>query len=376
MLTKFRIESFGSLEYRFNEIILRTRDETKDFLKNEDLLKNYEADIKKIWDGPEDPASILNLRLPCLLQLEYTYKCNLYCKYCYSASSLTRKELMSFDKFKYITNLIDNEDIFEVHVLGGEPFLFPEYLKYLLENLHGKFITIATNGTLINETHCKWITNSPSHVNIGVGIDGHTEYIHNSTRGDFIKICKTLDLLNTYDTPIQVTTCITRYNYDKIEDMLKFLIAHNVSSVQIIPVAVSHLPRSIVSELEISSVYHFVTENLPRLIKAYKDQIFIDSSFPLSIPRQSKKEDETLLYGPCTAGVATAAINPQSELIPCPASYTAPSVRITNSIETAFRQLKKELRKRGRKIIERDEVTAIQQCCNLFGYGQAFSTFR
>jgi len=277
---------------------------------------------------------------------------------------------MKFGEYRRIIDRIDQEDICELHILGGEPLLFPKYVKYVLNNVHEKFVTIATNGTLMTEEICKWIVDSASHASIGIGIDGHNEYVHNAVRGGFNKICDALKLLNEYSIPILATTCVTRYNCDKIEDILNFLVRHNVSGVQIIPVETSHLPKHIADELDIRDSYSEIIPELIRTVNAYQDRINIDLSFSLHVLEPRKEVDGIITYGPCAAGIIRAYINPRSELALCPATPYAHAVRITNTIEQAFKSLKKKLEKSGRVVSLKNDKLSIQKCCELFEYGQ------
>lgn len=369
-MPSFRIETFGSFEYDFDEITLRDRRETLEFLEKDNLLQKYRMDFEKLWAKKESNVSLFNLRLPALIQLDYTYKCNLSCKYCYSASSPSRTELMKIGEFKRIIRLIDREDIFELHILGGEPLLFPKYVKYALNNIHKKIVTIASNGTLITEDICKWIMDSSSLVSIGIGIDGHDEYTHNAVRGGFNKMCNALELLHKYGIQILATTCVTRHNYEKLEDILRFLLRHNVSGVQIIPVETSHLPTDVASELDIRNLYFEIVPELIRLVNAYKDRINIDVSFSLPFLEPRGEVAETITYGPCAAGIVRAYINPRGELALCPVTPFTPTARITHSIEESFKCLKKKLKKSGRGISLKKGKLSIQKCCELFGYGQ------
>ncbi len=370
-MNKFRIEVFGSIEYKFSEIILRTREETIKFLEDYTIENKYEIDVRRLWCKPEEKITLLDLRLPVLLQLEYTYACNLSCKYCYAASSPERKETMNFDKFRYLIKLIDTEDIFDIHVLGGEPFLMPQYIKYLLENLQNKFITIATNGTLVVEEFCRWIINSKNKVVISIGVDGHTKDTHNATRGGFDRVCETLKCLTDKGIPIQVTTCVTPYNYDKLEELVNFLMKYNVFCIQILPVETSHLPKKLAFALDISNLYSNITKKLEKLIRKYNDKIAIDVSFSLPYPEEKKKKGNNIIkYGPCMAGITKAVINPMCQMGPCPATRKAPKVKISSSLEHAFQCLKDELRKGGVKTIYYGDELRTQKCCDLFGFGQ------
>lgn len=371
-MNNFRIETFGSTEYKFGEIIIRTRYETIKFLRLHNIERKYKAVLTNLWKQVAPRASLLNLRLPVLLQLEYTYRCTLNCKYCCAASSPKRREIMDFDKFKHIIDLINAEDIFQVHVLGGEPFLMPNYIRYLLENLHNKSVYISTNGTIINEKVIEWISNSKNNVEIIVGIDGHTAYIHNAVRGGFNKTCKTLTLLRNNGIPVHATTCITSYNYNRLGELVIFLIESNVSSVQFLPVGVAHLDKKIADELDTRNFKEYIARSLRTILSKYNDKITINISFSLPDFRRSEKNGNAIGYGPCMAGVTKCAINPMCEMTPCPAIRNAPKVKVSSSIEQSYYHLKEELRKRSVVAIHNKKELRTPVLCEFFGFGSCY----
>ena len=369
----FRIERFGSCCNDSGNIILRNRKETSDFLDENGLWNDkYKKEVKELWKDKEGKISLMNLRLPCALELEYIYKCNLRCKYCYAYSSPFRNETIPFDNFKRLIKSIDRSDVFDVYVLGGEPCILPNYLEYLLNNLHNKFIIIVSNLTLINKKICEYVRNSHNHVEFCVTIDGAEKDIHNSTRGLFDKVCRGLDFLREYSIPIRVNSCVTPYNFDKLEDILKFLIPYNIVTIKFSPVGTNHLPREIVNELDISKNYKGLMEHLFELQTRYRHRINIDMAFDseMNLNFDRSNEMNTVIYGLCTAGVIKAGIDINGEIVPCVSTSSKIKIPFKGSFEDAFETLKLEILKSGRKIIEQNNMLRVQNCCQIIGYGK------
>jgi sulfatase maturation enzyme AslB (radical SAM superfamily) len=279
---------------------------------------------------------------------------------------------MAFDKFKGLIDSIDRSDVFDVYVLGGEPCILPNYLEYLLNNLHNKFIIIVSNLTLVNEKICNLVGNSPNHVEFCATIDGAEKDIHNSTRGLFDKVCRGLDFLREYSIPIRVNSCVTPYNLDKLEDIIKFLIPYNIVTIKFSPVGTNHLAREIVNELDISKNYRELTEHLFELQTKYRQKVNIDIAFDSEMNLNFDRGIKTnkVIYGPCTAGVIKAGININGEIVPCVSTSSKIKIPFNGSFEDAFETLKLEISKSGRKIIEQDNVLRIQNCCQVIGYGK------
>lgn len=359
MVKNFRIEEFGSSEYMSGDIILRNREETLEFLEKMDLHDNYKVDIEKFWDGSEE-VSITNLRLPFELLLEYTYKCPLRCKYCYSSSGPERREIMPYEDFQKLIYKISQEEIFELFVCGGEPFWDHKYIKYLLENVEDKSIIISTNGILLDEECCKWIKSSKNKIIISLGIDGHNAEIHNSTRGGFEKMCNALSLLNKYEIPIVATTCVTDYSFEHLDKIAEFLISNNVKSVQLLKCQTKHLPAGLQKELELSANNEIIIEKITNVVEMYKEKINFVLSFRLPITSVPNMADDIMYYGPCTAGITRACVNAKGKLVPCTAAIY-PEQDIDDSIGEAYLNLKMLINKN--RVSYSDKKIILTQCC-------------
>lgn len=77
--------------------------------------------------------------------------CNYKCEHCFahfdSQKLLTEKEWE-----KIVDNCIENTDVEEFNIAGGEPLLYKDLMK-LVRYIHkkGKLISIITNGSLISD---------------------------------------------------------------------------------------------------------------------------------------------------------------------------------------------------------------------------------
>lgn len=370
----FRIERFGGCLCEGEEIVLFNREETKDFLREHNILSKYERQIKKLWKGEQERVSLLNLRLPIALELEYTYKCNLRCKYCYAFSSPQRNEIMPFKIFQEIINSINKSSIFEVYVFGGEPLILPKYLKYLLSNLSNKYIGIVSNITLLDENICEIVKSSPNQIEFTVDVDGHEASIHNYTRGGFKQVCRGLELLDKYKIPIRINTCVSPANYDKLEEIIEFLLPYKITAIKFSPIGIEHLPLNVADELDISDYHLQVIKELMRLKEKYRKVVNIgiafDSDFNMSSLHPPKGNE--IVYGPCTAGIIKAGITVDQKLVPCVSIPSKVSVSLNTpfDFETSFRLLKEKLSDYNRRIVEKNGVLRIQNCCELLGYGK------
>ena len=161
-----------------------------------------------------------------------THDCNLNCIYCYQKHD---KAKMSLDTaIKCIDWVFDNVplnmDGIEIDFIGGEPLLEFELIKkivaYTCDNKRSKdykkFIFFATtNGTLLDDSMKKWLTDHKNCFCLGLSLDG-TRGTHNFNRSnsfDHIDI----DYFRTMwpEQPVKMT--LSEYSLYHLAENVKYL---------------------------------------------------------------------------------------------------------------------------------------------------------
>lgn len=102
---------------------------------------------------------IANKQSVALLQLQYSYRCNMHCKHC-AIEEFKKKggrTLNSFD-VKYIADQADAMGLASICLSGGEPLIFPD-LEEVIDAIGPQRFTLSmdTNGYLLNEEKIKWL---------------------------------------------------------------------------------------------------------------------------------------------------------------------------------------------------------------------------
>lgn len=135
-------------------------------------------------------------------------KCNMNCMYCNVDKQSTRK--LSNDDFdKYYATL--DADNFEFDIFGGEPFLFLNEVKYIINILSNdprcSKINITTNGTIVHRDIISIANNSK--VNLTLSCDGIYQMEH---RGQIPAIDFYKSLINQVHCMIHPNDLITDYS--------------------------------------------------------------------------------------------------------------------------------------------------------------------
>ena len=172
-----------------------------------------------------------NSEFPNLISvnLHITPACNYGYKFCF-AHFASSKNLLRFNDWSKIIQLLKNHGTRKVAFVGGEPLLHPDLPK-LLEFSHnlGFTTTIVTNGSLITE---QFLFDNHSFIDwIGFSIDassdsierslGRTTKSSNTTHNHIEHILSLLPDLTRYGINIKVNSVITSLNFT--DDMHKII---------------------------------------------------------------------------------------------------------------------------------------------------------
>lgn len=186
---------------------------------------------------------------PSVVDINLTTRCNQKCLYCEIGQGLlktnrTDKNSLNLHDLTWIIDQMEHEEIPDLVLLGGEPFLFKDLfntLEYAYTRI--KNISIITNGMLIptlsreelmilRRSKCKMI----------VSLDSFDSGTHNLIRGvpnAFQNAIQAIQILVQNQIPVQVETVITQYNYRDLYDLVRNAYHLGVSSVQLIPLITS-----------------------------------------------------------------------------------------------------------------------------------------
>lgn len=165
-----------------------------------------------------NPIKINNLKI----NLHIIDACNYSCKHCFAKFGST--SILGFEKWKsIIDNCIENSNVSEFNIAGGEPMLHPQLMdivKYIVSK--GKRCSLITNGILMNES---WIKeNAKYFCMIGFSVDSFNKEImdnlgRTTKQGDKVTLEKfTLftEVIKEYnkDCVIKVNTVVSSLNFN------------------------------------------------------------------------------------------------------------------------------------------------------------------
>ena len=145
-------------------------------------------DVKEFLRDLKKRISISNINLveqkklmyPLGAEVEITSGCNLRCKHCFQGEY--KEEFMPFEEFKEIIDILKENNVYEINLVGGEVFHHKDamkMIKYVSDS--DMVLTIVTNATLISDEEIKELSKI-KYLYVLISLDGN-KTIHEVIRG-------------------------------------------------------------------------------------------------------------------------------------------------------------------------------------------------
>lgn len=254
---------------------------------------------------------------PSVMYLELTYRCNCKCGFCerWKIGPKLVKDELTTKEVKRVLSEAYKTGVRYVGFTGGEAFLREDIFKIgqFARDL-GLSVTIASNGTLINEKNVDKIARTFASVTIS--IDGTEAKTHDSIRGikgTYDKAMTALVLLQKRKVPVAVNLVITKKNFLEIDKYIQFFSGKNIP-LQLTPVHESKTNYfKVDKKLKQTDIKKFKKE-WQRLSKKYN---FLNNYYYKQVPTFLSLPGKLLHAYTCFAGTAMFFINPYGEVFPC-----------------------------------------------------------
>jgi SynChlorMet cassette radical SAM/SPASM protein ScmE len=177
---------------------------------------------------PSEKVLTSVMRMPRLVDLEITSRCNLRCKYCYyyENPAVTYHDLPTEAWLTFFDEL-GRSNVMEVCIAGGEAFMredLPELIDGIIRN-RMRF-SILSNGTLITDKMAAFLADTNRCSYVQISIDGSHPEPHDAARGQgsFQNAVRGIRILQRHDVPVAVRVTIHRHNVYDLENIARFLL--------------------------------------------------------------------------------------------------------------------------------------------------------
>ncbi len=165
------------------------------------------------------------MNTPKSVDILFTNKCNLSCKYCSDFKEEQSNDLPICEWTPFVEEL-GRCTVLNVGIGGGEPFIRTDLYELINSIAQNRMrFTMASNGTLISDEVAERIASTGRCDSIQISIDGSYPQPHDVFRGDgsFQKAISGIKSLRKHGIPVGVRVTIHRHNVYDLEEIAHFL---------------------------------------------------------------------------------------------------------------------------------------------------------
>ncbi|MCJ7560004.1 radical SAM protein, partial [Candidatus Bathyarchaeota archaeon] len=125
----------------------------------------------------------LSIYAPFLVVWDFTHKCNLNCKHCYSDSGVASQQELSTKEALDVVDQLADFGVTALAFSGGEPLTRKDFFEVASHAVQsGLYVSVATNGTLLTKENVKKLKQAKINY-VEISIDGATSRTHDEFRG-------------------------------------------------------------------------------------------------------------------------------------------------------------------------------------------------
>lgn len=259
--------------------------------------------------------------VPLSGRFELTPHCNLNCKMCYVHRSDGKypHRVLTGDEWIDIVDQAVAMGMLHATLTGGECMLHPDFKRiYTHLKTKGVYITVLTNGVLIDQEMIDFLTSMPP-ILLQISVYGSNPEVYERVTGEanaFCKVDRVLRTLNNSSLLPQIALTISKYNLSDFENLWKY--ANSVCKTRVVVSCDLISPTT-----DSGNVYEDYA-------LSYEEQLWVRSQMLLWEGRRPAKlcEEDFLekpvdpserqyVYLPCAAGLSTFHIGYDGAMLPC-----------------------------------------------------------
>lgn len=264
------------------------------------------------------------IKIPPVLILGVTSKCNLSCGGCYAAAtgSISNKlssNTLTLNNWKSIIEEANDLGVFGYIIAGGEPFMVPDLLS-ICSTFKDRIFMIFTNGTAIKKIEFDRLKKLHNVV-IMASIEGDKELTdYRRGEGVYERVINTIQNLqkNKIISGISITINKMNYEYWMEENIINHLMSKGIKFIFFL----EYVPVNNDTELMLTSDER----------KAFRERV-LEYRQTKNLIILHSPGDEEFKGGCVSAGRSFAYVNPKGDLTPCPVSNIATHNLKTSSLK-------------------------------------------
>lgn len=161
-----------------------------------------------------------------------TNTCNYRCPFCHNEGQekQVKADLMSLDDFKRLVDLLSTEDIEELNISGGEPFV-NKYIVDMIDYADSHLtcdVSCATNLSLIQPEQIERLSKTRIKFNIQFPFVNEKAFHESTGNGELADILQNIKLVRDANIKIGLNTVVQNGNAEDYEQMIIFAIENEL----------------------------------------------------------------------------------------------------------------------------------------------------
>ncbi len=290
------------------------------------------------------------LSAPFDMSFHLTHKCNLRCTHCYIRAGDSSGSDPNPEQMSEVLDKLIKIKIFKAQLTGGEPMLRSDFFD-IIKKLHKKmWVSLSTNGTLINEDNIEELTDYVKEFIIS--IDGATARSHDKFRGangSFDKTVRAIQFLNDNakkEVITNINSTLSKNNIGEAEDLIDLAISLKVKALRF---SILYPKGRALDNKHLFLSKEEIKEVISRILKKKKNleniEIDFDETFrvPLKLfgfkSQIGRNGDGRNKNKGCGVAHTKFSIMPNGEIIPCELFQENPEYIIGNALKDNISRL-------------------------------------
>ena len=284
-----------------------------------------------------------------LVELLLTEKCNLGCVYCLAGASAKMPSMTEATAERAVNLAFGMQEapLLGFEFSGGEPFLRFDLMRHTVDYIRDHpqrndrrvYLSVQSNGTLLSTERVAWL--KEHQVSIGLSMDGEP-WSQNQSRpmlgggASYKALMRGVELLRAAGISFGALVVLNRSNVQSAEALCRFLVANEIRTIKLNPVAFLGTARANWDETGLSQqeVVGYFRE-LVDLLASGRYPILEANLQAMLQHLVSKRRTTRCLRGHCGAGDTFQAISAAGHIYPCG--------RATQDAGTAARQRRRSV---------------------------------
>jgi cyclic pyranopterin phosphate synthase len=167
-----------------------------------------------------------------ILRVLTTNVCNYRCVFCHNEGQGkdAKKQMLLFDDFVLIIDVLKGTPLKDIQFSGGEPFLNPDTLRMILhvDKFTDYEIGCATNATLLDEKTVKQLSNTRVKLNLQFPSTTDKCFSEITQTGQLGILLEKIQLLKRHKVAFGLNHCFIDSDFDKIVSVIEFARKHDL----------------------------------------------------------------------------------------------------------------------------------------------------